>query len=287
MRKVFLTLLVSLLAALPAAAQSEAGAGTITGLVLDPSGAPVAGARITATAAATGLQRTAVSTEGGLFTLVRLPAGTYDVTVEKEGFKQLRRSGVVVAVGSVTPVDARLEIGAVTESVTVTAEAALVETSRTQTSTVVGEKLVRDLPINGRNFLDFVTLTPGVVRDPRGGDLSFGGQRGTVNSFLIDGTDSNNLFFGQSTGRQGVRNPLFGEHGRGAGVPGEHELLRARNRPRGGGRDQRDHEIRHQRVPRRRIFSSTAIRISTRTMPSTRRTTGPARPINSGNSGRI
>lgn len=207
MRNICLTVSLAVVVLLPAAGQSEAGAGTITGLVVDPTGAPVAGARITVASAATGLQRTALSTEGGLFTLVRLPAGTYDITVEKEGFKQLRRSGVVVAVGSVTPVDARLEIGAVTESVTVTAEAALLETTRTQTSTVVGEKLVRDLPINGRNFLDFVTLTPGVVRDPRGGDLSFGGQRGTVNSFLIDGTDSNNLFFGQSTGRQGVRNP--------------------------------------------------------------------------------
>lgn len=190
-----------------AAAQSEAGAGTISGSAMDPSGAAVAGARVTATSVATGFQRVAETTEGGIFTLVRLPAGVYEVTVEKQGFKTLRRSGVVVNVGSVTPLDARLEIGAVSESITVTSEVGVVETSRSQTSTVVEEKLVRDLPINGRNFLDFSTLTPGVVRDPRGGDLSFGGQRGTVNSFLIDGADSNNLFFGQSTGRQGVRNP--------------------------------------------------------------------------------
>ncbi len=188
-------------------AQSEAGAGIISGVVTDPSSAAVGGARVTATSTTTGFQRVAETTEGGIFTLVRLPAGTYEVTVEKEGFKLLRRNNVIVNVGSVTPLDARLEIGAITEAVTVTAESGVVETSRSQTSTVVDEKLVRDLPINGRNFLDFTTLTPGVVRDPRGGDLSFGGQRGTVNSFLIDGADSNNLFFGQSTGRQGVRNP--------------------------------------------------------------------------------
>ncbi len=188
-------------------AQSEAGAGTITGSVTDPSGAAVSGARVKATSTATGFQRTAETTEGGIFTLVRMPAGVYEVTVEKEGFKLLRRSEVVVNVGSVTPLAVRLEIGAVTESVTVTGDAGVVETSRSQTSTVVEEKLIRDLPINGRNFLDFTTLTPGVVRDPRGGDLSFGGQRGTVNSFLIDGADSNNLFFGQTLGRQGVRNP--------------------------------------------------------------------------------
>jgi outer membrane receptor protein involved in Fe transport len=207
MRTLSRCLLISLLSAAALLAQSEAGAGIISGSVTDPSGAAVAGARVTATSTATGFQRTAETTEGGIFTLVRLPAGPYDVTVEKQGFKLLRRSGVVVNVGSVTPLDARLEIGAVTESVTVTAETGVVETTRSQTSTVVDEKLVRDLPINGRNFLDFTTLTPGVVRDPRGGDLSFGGQRGTVNSFLIDGADSNNLFFGQSTGRQGVRNP--------------------------------------------------------------------------------
>ncbi|MBL8223170.1 MAG: hypothetical protein JNL62_28285, partial [Bryobacterales bacterium] len=112
-----------------------------------------------------------------------------------------------VNVGSVGALDVVLEVGGTQERVTVTADAAVIETTRSQTSTVVGEKLVRDLPINGRNFLDFTTLSPGVVRDPRGGDLSFGGQRGTTNSFLIDGVDSNNLFFGQSTGRQGVRNP--------------------------------------------------------------------------------
>jgi len=199
--------LLLLAAAAAAYAQSEAGAGTISGSVVDPSGAAVAGARVTALSPATGFQRSVETTESGIFTLVRMPAGSYDVTVEKQGFKQLRRGAVVVNVGSVTPLDVRLEIGAVSESVTVTGETGVVETTRSQTSTVVEEKLVRDLPINGRNFLDFTTLTPGVVRDPRGGDLSFGGQRGTVNSFLIDGADSNNLFFGQSTGRQGVRNP--------------------------------------------------------------------------------
>ena len=81
----------------------------------------------------------------------------------------------------------------------------MVETSRSQTSTVVNQKAIADLPINGRNFLDFAVLTPGVVRDPsRGGDLSFGGQRGTANSLTVDGSDANNVFFGQSTGRAGT-----------------------------------------------------------------------------------
>jgi outer membrane receptor protein involved in Fe transport len=167
----------------------------------------VANARVTAVSKNTGLVRELTTTDSGVYTFVRLPAGTYDLRFEFQGFKTLTRPNVPVNVGAVATVDITLEVGQTSEAVTVTGEIPVIETTRSQTSTLVGEKLIRDLPINGRNFLDFTVLTPGVVRDPRGGDLSFGGQRGTVNSFMIDGTDSNNLFFGQSTGRQGVRNP--------------------------------------------------------------------------------
>ena len=74
------------------------------------------------------------------------------------------------------------------------------------------EQSIVGLPVNGRNFIDFTVLTPGVVRDPtRGGDLSFGGQRGTNNSLLVDGGDANNLFYGQATGRTGFRPYAFSE----------------------------------------------------------------------------
>jgi hypothetical protein len=188
-------------------AQSEVGSATLNGRVLDPSGASVAGARVTATSPETGFTRSTETTEAGLYTLNRLPAGKYELTVEFSGFKQVRRTDIVLNVGAVATLDVALEVGAASEQVTVTAEVPVVETTRSQTSTVVNEKAVRDLPINNRNFLDFATLTPGVVRDPRGGDLSFGGQRGPSNSLLIDGGDSNNLFFGQSSGRAGTRNP--------------------------------------------------------------------------------
>src|SRR5205807_2765082 len=111
--------------------------------------------------------------------------------------------------GAVATLDVHLEIGGATETVSVTGEVGLVETTRSQTGSVVNEKAVEDYPINGRNFLDLTGLTPGVVRDPtRSGDLSFGGQRGTANSLLIDGSDANNTFYGQATGRTGTgRNP--------------------------------------------------------------------------------
>ncbi|MEJ7606615.1 MAG: carboxypeptidase regulatory-like domain-containing protein [Bryobacteraceae bacterium] len=188
-------------------AQSETGTATVNGTILDPSGAAVAGASISAVSRQTGFTRTTQSNESGLYTMVRLPAGRYDLSVEMAGFKASKRTDIPLNVGSVVTLDVPLEVGAATEQVTVTADVPLVETTRSQTSTVVNEKAVRELPINGRNFLDFALLTPGVSRDPRGGDLSFGGQRGTANSLLVDGGDSNNLFFGQSSGRAGTRNP--------------------------------------------------------------------------------
>jgi len=179
----------------------------MNGAILDPSGAAVAGAKITVTNAETGLTRTSESNETGLYSLVRLPVGRYDMTIEKQGFKPTKRTGIQLAVGAILTYDVHMELGAAVETITVIAETPLIESGRSQTSTVINERSVADLPINGRNFLAFAILTPGVVLDPRGGDLSFGGQRGTANSLLIDGGDSNNLFFGQSSGRAGTRNP--------------------------------------------------------------------------------
>jgi hypothetical protein len=190
------------------AAQSEAGGATVTGAVTDPTGAVVAGAKVTISSDQTGFTREATSTDSGLYAFVRIPIGRYSLTVDKSGFKQVRRTDIDLAVGAVLTLDVQLTVGATSESITVTGEVPLVESTRSQTSTNVNERAVKDLPINGRNFLDFTLLTPGVVRDPRGGDLSFGGQRGTANSLLVDGIDSNNLFFGQSAGRAGSgRNP--------------------------------------------------------------------------------
>ena len=164
-------------------AQSEVGGASLNGTVLDPSNATVAQAKITALNTNTGFSRMTESSETGTFNFVRLPVGSYSVSVERAGFKQYKQSGIALTVGAVLTLDARLEIGAVTETASVTADLPVVETSRVSTATTVNEKAIRDLPINGRNFLDFTVLTPGVVRDQtRGGDLSFGGQRGTANS---------------------------------------------------------------------------------------------------------
>jgi len=207
MKKLFSLWLCLLPAAAGLYAQSEVGGATLNGTITDPSGAAVAGAKVTAVDQGTGFARPAVSNDAGLYSLVRLPVGTYTLTVEQKGFQITKRTDIALGVGAVATVDVRLAIGASQEVVSVTAEVPVVETTRSQTSNVVNEKSVANLPINGRNFLDIAVSAPGVVRDPRGGDLSFAGQRGTFNSVLVDGADGNNLFFGQSTGRAGTRNP--------------------------------------------------------------------------------
>jgi hypothetical protein len=168
----------------------------------------VSGATVSATNLATEFKRAVTTTGAGLYNFVQLPVGAYSLRVEAEGFQPREQNGIELSVGRIATIDLVLAVGEQRQEVTVTADAPLLETTRTQTSSVVNERAVADLPINGRNFLEFALLTPGVNIDPRGGDISFGGQRGTANSLLVDGGDSNNLFFGQSSGRAGTRNPF-------------------------------------------------------------------------------
>ncbi len=198
------SLVLSALASLAAWAQSDITGATLNGTVLDPSGSAIASAKVTATNTATGVVRSASTTDAGLY-VIHVPAGSYDITIEAQGFKTARKQGAVLNIGAVSTFDVKLEIGQTQDSVSVSDELPIVESTRSQTSTLVDSKAVAELPVNGRNFLDFTLLTPGVSRDAtRTGDISFGGQRGTANSLLVDGSDSNNIFFGQSTGRAGT-----------------------------------------------------------------------------------
>src|ERR687889_3103 len=192
---------------LNARAQSQATTGDIEGRVLDPNGAVVPNATVTARNEATGFERTANTDGDGNYRIILLPPGTYAVEATAGGFNKVGAAAVQVTVGSKTPLDLNLAAGGVKETVLITAEPPTVETTRTSVSTTINERSIQNLPINGRNFQDFATLSPGVIRDPRGGDLSVGGQRGTLNSLQVDGVDNNNTFFGQALGRGGVRPP--------------------------------------------------------------------------------
>jgi outer membrane receptor protein involved in Fe transport len=199
----FLTMIIASVFALtaPIVGQQVATA-TIEGIVTDPNKAAVPGAKVTVKNPNIGLTREITTDPSGIYRIAALPPGTYQISASGQGFAENKYGAITLTVGQKLNLDLTLRVN-VSETVTVTDVAPIVETTRAQVSASIGERAVRELPVNGRNFLDFVTLTPGVVRDPRGGDLSFGGQKGTLNSIQIDGVDNNNLFFGQALGRTG------------------------------------------------------------------------------------
>jgi hypothetical protein len=205
LKKAALLSLAATLAVLPltARAQSQATGGAIEGTVTDESGAVLPGANITVRNTATGVARETVTDQAGLYRAPLLPVGSYEVTAALTGFATTRRSNLTLTIGQTLAVDLALKVAAATEEVTVTADAPVIESSRTHQASTVGSTAVANLPVNGRNFIDFVLTTPGVTRDTRGGDISFAGQRGVLNSLVIDGADNNNTFFGQTLGRTG------------------------------------------------------------------------------------
>src|SRR5437867_4900865 len=184
-------------------AQSQATTGTIEGNTFDQTGAVLPGATVTIRNPATGVVRTVASDEKGYFRAPLLPPGSYQVTAELSGFARLQRTGLTLSIGQTVNISLKLQVAGGSETVTVSGEGPVVETTRTQISSTVNERAIAGLPVNGRNFIDFVLLTPGVTRDVRTGDISFAGQRGTLNSLVVDGADNNNTFFGQTTGRTG------------------------------------------------------------------------------------
>src|SRR5262249_34996429 len=120
-----------------------------------------------------------------------------------QGFAETKIESVRVGVGQLLTLDLKLVVGAVTQTATVEAHAAPIETTRTGMASTVDTHQIANLGLNGRDFLNLILLTPGVTRDVRQGDLAFAGQRGTLNNLQVDGTNNNNTFFGQALGRTG------------------------------------------------------------------------------------
>ncbi|HEX8146288.1 MAG TPA: carboxypeptidase regulatory-like domain-containing protein [Pyrinomonadaceae bacterium] len=178
-----------------AAAQSQASSGQIAGDVTDPNGAAVANASVTVTNKETGLTRTATTSDDGLYTIVLLPPGTYTVTAQATNFAEAKVENVVVNVGRVVDVKIALGVNAVQETVLVTTETAL-QVTRSESDAVINETAISSLPINGRRFQDFVTLTPTAQIDPSRGQISLAGQKGINSNVNIDGMDYNQPFFG-------------------------------------------------------------------------------------------
>ena len=158
-----LILTVTLVAFLCPFVHGQTAQGSITGLVTDASGAAVVGATVTLTDMGTSHKTTQLSRSDGRFQFVNLVPGTYQVDVEKQGFKHFTRTGVVVEVNQSTTVDAAMAVGSASETVEVTGEVPLLQTDTSSLGTVVGERKANELPLNGRNIYNLTAVAPSVV----------------------------------------------------------------------------------------------------------------------------
>jgi hypothetical protein len=174
--------------------------GRILGTITDASGAVLAGAKVMVTNTATGLSRNLVSNNSGDYIAPDLDPGPYRVTVEAAGFKRAESTPVVLEVGRDLSVNLRLVPGAVTETMQVTAQDTLVDTTDSTLNGVLENKAINELPLEGRDFQNLLPLHPGVQRTPGGGfqSITSNGNRPDDNNFFIDGATDNDVYYGES-----------------------------------------------------------------------------------------
>jgi len=166
----------------------QAGRAELFGTIQDPSGLAVAKAKVEVEDQATTVRYSAVSDERGEYHVLGLPAGQYVLTAEQPGFRRYRQSGITLRLGDRTGLDVRLDIGQPSQTVEVTAAAPLLQTGSGEVSLNVEEKKIVTLPLDGRNFIPLLTLTPGVAL-PGGGSLlaRINGSRPRTNEYIYDG----------------------------------------------------------------------------------------------------
>ena len=183
-------------------AQSQATTGVVRGFVRDQFGHPVGNATVLLRETRTNYRRTLTSSSSGQFIATLLPTGSYEASVQAGGRAEVRQTGLQVRVGET--VELVVEMVPQMEEVVVAAALPAVDLTRSEAATRLPEEAVRDLPNNGRNFLNLALLTPGVaiVQGPDGDELSIAGQRGIHNNISVDGADFNNPFFGEQRGGQ-------------------------------------------------------------------------------------
>jgi outer membrane receptor protein involved in Fe transport len=191
-------LLLACLLSLPAHAQQSATA-TLSGIITDPQGAVIPGAQITATQKATGVQRVTITNSEGFYVLTNLPPGEYAVKVEAAGFAtKISQSLVVLQVGQTVTLDTQLEIAEKSVMVDLVAEIPIVDTISSKVDSVVNEREIASLPLNGRNFLELALLVPGNSPAPNFDptktntvEISSAGQLGRGGNVTVDGMDNN------------------------------------------------------------------------------------------------
>ena len=177
--------------------------GSIEGIVTDPSGAVIPGVALRVTNLSTLATFSTTTNELGLFRFPVLPVGSYELVAEHPGFASLIQKNVAISIGAEISLTLSLSLATGTETVRVSSATPLLESTRSEVSSTVYARLVASLPLNGRNYLGFVLLTPGVTPGvtvaSSGVGLTFDGQRGMY-SFLLDGADNINTFFGSPLG---------------------------------------------------------------------------------------
>jgi hypothetical protein len=203
MRLPRLVLAGSLVLLTPSLAFAQRSNATIRGTVRDATQAVLPGATVTATHEEIGLTRTTVTNDSGVYSIAELPIGRYRISAELSGFRTATRTGVLLRVADEFAIDFELQPGAITDAITVEASATPVRVLGGDVSGVITGEQVRELPLNGRNFLQLATLMPGVsapdflnVKDKGllgGSDLSVSGGDVTANLWTVDGANNNDV----------------------------------------------------------------------------------------------
>lgn len=191
-------LLLACLLSVTAHAQQSATA-TLSGIITDPQGAVIPGAQITATQKATGVQRETTTNDEGFYVLTNLPPGEYEVKVKATGFAtKVSQSSVVLQVGQTVTLDTQLEIAEKSVMVDLVAEIPIVDTISSKVDSVINEREIASLPLNGRNFLELALLVPGNSPAPNFDptktntvEISSAGQLGRGGNVTVDGMDNN------------------------------------------------------------------------------------------------
>jgi hypothetical protein len=183
---------------LASVASAQTYQGRILGLVTDSSGAVVSAAKVTITNTATGISRSLTTTAAGDYNAPNLEPGPYSVAVEAPTFKRAQRTGLQLEVAKDIRVDFRLDPGAINETVTVSEEAPVVNTTNDVLGGTFSNKAINELPLLGRDFQNLAILQPGIQRSPGGGFLSTtaNGNRPEDNNYVVDGLDDNDAYYG-------------------------------------------------------------------------------------------
>jgi len=178
--------------------------GSIAGVILDQSGSAIPGATVGLTNTETNAARSVLTNDAGAYLFPTLPPGTYNLKAEKTGFKSLVQNKVEIQVQQNARIDFRLEVGQVTESIDVTASSSTIVTENATVGTVIENKGITDLPLNGRNYTQLVSLAPNVsagfsVQGQAGARqggiratqaISVAGQRTNFNHYTLDGVEN-------------------------------------------------------------------------------------------------